>query len=249
MTSNRSVRPPRRRRAPPLAWLLATVLVLVAGAAQALGLGQLQVKSRPGEPLLAEIPIVSSDPSELQALQVRLASPETFRRVGLQPPDAAASGLRFAVAVDARGRPVVRVTSSVPLAGPLLTFLLEVDWGEGRLVREYTALLASPSTVAATPAQPLQAPVVTEPNTIGQVVEPEVVTEPLREDAGGSAEEAVATASEAVADTTPAEPVPAPAPAPVPGAYHCDPLSRAWLPMPRAPPPPADAPAPGPGSP
>ena len=162
---------------PALAWLFACVLVLVAGAAQALGLGQLQVKSRPGEPLLAEIPIISGDPAELEALQVRLASPETFRRVGLQPPDVAATGLQFAVAVDERGWPVVRVTSTAPLSQPLLTFLLEVDWGEGRLVREYTALLASPSTVAATPAQPVQAPVVAEPNTIGQVPEPAVVAE------------------------------------------------------------------------
>ena len=46
-----------RRRALASAWLLAIVLALVAGAAQALGLGQIQVKSQPGEPLLAEIPI------------------------------------------------------------------------------------------------------------------------------------------------------------------------------------------------
>ena len=31
----------------------------------------------------AEIPIVTADPSELDNLQARLASPETFRRIGL----------------------------------------------------------------------------------------------------------------------------------------------------------------------
>ena len=49
--------------------MLALVLALVAGAAQALGLGQIQVKSQPGQPLLAEIPIIAGDPSELEQLR------------------------------------------------------------------------------------------------------------------------------------------------------------------------------------
>ncbi len=95
--------------------LLAVALTLLAAPAWALGLGQLQVKSRPGEPLLAEIPVISSDPSELENLQARLASPDTFRRVGLEPPGAEVTGLRFAVALDGRGNPVIRVTSAAPL--------------------------------------------------------------------------------------------------------------------------------------
>src|SRR5690606_38787247 len=61
-------------------------LLLAAGNAWARGLGQIQVKSKRNQPLLAEIPIVSTTPGELAALQARLASPETFRRVGLAPP-------------------------------------------------------------------------------------------------------------------------------------------------------------------
>ena len=58
-------------------------LLLAAGNAAALGLGQIEVKSRLNQPLLAEIPIISTTPGELEALQARLASPDTFRRVGL----------------------------------------------------------------------------------------------------------------------------------------------------------------------
>lgn len=207
---------PRRRRAPVRA-LLAVVLALVAGLAQALGLGQIQVKSQPGEPLLAEIPIISGDASELERLQVRLASPETFRRVGLQPPDVAATGLQFTVAVDERGRPVVRVTSATPLEQPLLTFLLEVDWGEGRLVREYSALLASPSTVAATPAQPLQAPVVAEPDTIERVPDAgaDVIAEPLPEplpEPAAPAEAAAPAIPDEASDPAPVAAIPTPEP-------------------------------------
>src|SRR3546814_2823417 len=92
------------------AWLLLLALVLAALAmpAFALGLGQITVKSERGEPLLAEIAIISSDPGELENLQARLASPETFARVGLEPPDSTVSGLQFTVALDPQGRPVIR---------------------------------------------------------------------------------------------------------------------------------------------
>lgn len=149
-----------------LSSVLVAMLALAAGPAAALGLGQLQVKSRPGQPLVAEIPIISNDPSELQGLQVQLAPPETFTRVGLEPPAAAVSSLRFEPAVDAAGRPVIRVTSAEAVAAPLLTFLLQVDWSQGRLVREYSALLDAPNTVAATAQPAIQAPTAAPGNSI-----------------------------------------------------------------------------------
>src|SRR5690606_4670704 len=42
-----------------------------------------------------------------------------------------------------------------PVQQPLLTFLLEVDWGQGRLVREYSALIEAPETVAAVAQPPM----------------------------------------------------------------------------------------------
>ena len=128
-------------------------LVMASSSAAALGLGQIQLKSKLGEPLLAEIPIVSSDPSELENLRAGLASPETFARIGLQRPQGVVADLQFVPALDSAGRPVIRVTSAVPIDEPLLTFLVEVDWGQGRLVREYSTLLDAPRTLAAS-AQP-----------------------------------------------------------------------------------------------
>ncbi|HZH43942.1 MAG TPA: FimV/HubP family polar landmark protein [Lysobacter sp.] len=148
---------------------LAVALALASGSAWALGLGQIEVKSKPGEPLLAEIAVVSDDPNELAQLQARLASPDTFARVGLQPPQGLVSDLQFTVAQDASGRPVIRVTSPRPVSEPLLTFLVEVDWGEGRLVREYSALIDAPRTVEA-PVQPVAAPVVADPAVVERPV-------------------------------------------------------------------------------
>ena len=125
---------------------IAAALLLAAGNAWALGLGQIEVKSRRNQPLLAEIPIISTTPGELEALQARLASPETFRRVGLAPPSGVAANLKFSLGNDARGRPVIRVTTIQPVDQAVLNFLIEVDWGQGRLVREYSALVDAPNT-------------------------------------------------------------------------------------------------------
>ncbi len=201
--------------------VLATILALLAGPAAALGLGQIQVKSQPGQPLLAEIPIISSDPAELQGLEVRLAPPETFERVGLQPPTDDVSALHFEPALDARGNPVIRVTSAVPLHQPLLTFLVEVNSNGIRLVREVSALLDAPRTVAAPMQPPIQAPAVAPSNTIVRPVQAPVATAP------------------------PPEPVPAPVvPAPKPTPVTAIPPSPGAIPAPVAVATPAPAVAP-----
>lgn len=187
-----------------LATSTALALAVVAGQASALGLGQIQVKSRPGQPLLAEIPIVSSDPAELQGLQVQLASPDTFRRIGLEPPQGDVSALHFEPALDERGRPVIRITSPAPVQQPLLTFLVEVDWGGGRLVREYSALVETPRTVAAPAQPPVEAPVVAAPNVVAPATAP-VATEPAP----------APTATAPAAPAAPASPAAPPAPEPV----------------------------------
>ena len=145
---------------------LALALALASGAAGALGLGQIEVKSRAGQPLLAEIPVISSDSNELAQLRAGLASPETFQRIGLEPPQGIVTDLRFVLALDNAGKPVIRVTSTQPVNQPLLTFLIEVDWGQGRLTREYSALLDAPRTVSAPMQPPIQAPTGAAANTI-----------------------------------------------------------------------------------
>ena len=152
--------------------VLALMAVFASFGASALGLGQIEVKSKIGQPLLAEIPIISSDPSELEQLQAALASPETFSRIGLRPPVGIIADLQFTQALDVRGNPVIRVTSTQAVSDPLLTFLVEVDWGQGRLVREYSALIDTPRTVSA-PLQPeIAAPTVQAPAIIERPAEP-----------------------------------------------------------------------------
>ena len=192
---------------------LAAALVLAAGNAWALGLGQIQVKSRRNQPLLAEIPIVSTTPGELQALQARLASPETFRRVGLSPPTGLAADLQFSLGSDAQGRPVIRVTTLLPVDQAVLNFLIEVDWGQGRLVREYSALIDVPQTASAPLQERIAEPVTPAPAVVQR---PQAVTQAPSTPPPPAPEPAP---PEAIADQSPA-PEPAPSsnaiPPPVP---------------------------------
>ena len=192
-------------------------LLLAAGNAWALGLGQIQVKSKRNQPLLAEIPIVSTTPGELAALQARLASPETFRRVGLAPPSGVAADLQFSLGSDARGRPVIRVTTIRPVEQPVLSFLIEVDWGAGRLVREYSALMDAPNTAGAALPPPVSAP---------QTPAPALVQRP--------APVVPASAPDAVANPPRPAPVPAPAAAERSAPTNAVPVSQPARPAPVA---------------
>lgn len=162
----------------PWHWLLALALLLTSSGALALGLGQIRVLSAPGEPLLAEIPIISTQPGELENARARLASPETFARVGLQPPTGLVGDLQFEITTDAQDRAVVRVTSSAPVEVPSLAFLVEVDWGQGRLVREYSALVDAPRTAAAIEAPVIEAPRALPSDAIVRAPQPVVAPPP-----------------------------------------------------------------------
>ena len=180
-------------------------LALLSNAALALGLGEIRVKSQPGQPLLAEIPVISSEPGELEQLRARLASPVTFERVGLPRPEGLVNELDFTIALDDAGRPVVRVTSRTPVDVAAVNFLIEVDWGQGRLVREYSALVSAPGTLAAAGQPVIDAPAAAPTDIIERPVEPVATSTPSEPD----------PAPEPTPQATPEAPVrPAPPPAP-----------------------------------
>ncbi|PTT36810.1 fimbrial protein FimV, partial [Stenotrophomonas sp. HMWF022] len=188
----------------PLTCLSAALLALVSSSAMALGLGDIRVLSKPGQPLLAEIPVISADPSELENLRVALASPVTFERVGLQRPAGLVSELQFELTRNAQGRAVVRVTSQTPVETPSLSFLVEADWGQGRLVREYSALVDAPASALAVAEPEIVAPAGVLSDTIVRDAPAAAAT---------TAEPAPATPAAAPAAPRPRAAAPAPAPA------------------------------------
>ncbi|ALR06942.2 FimV family protein [Xylella fastidiosa] len=150
----------------PVYGLTALFLALCSNAVLALGLGDIRVLSKPGQPLVAEIPVISNEAGELDDVRVALASPETFARVGLERPNGFLDDLQFQFSKDRRGRAVVRVTSNQSVQQKAINFLIDVEWKQGRLVREYSALIDAPNTAAAIAEPAINAPQVASANVI-----------------------------------------------------------------------------------
>ncbi|MDZ7749995.1 MAG: FimV/HubP family polar landmark protein [Halofilum sp. (in: g-proteobacteria)] len=127
---------------------LALVPILVSAflfpsAASALGLGDIELQSALNQRLDAEIPLRGVPADRSEDVIVTLASEQAFQDVGLQRPFSLTK-LRFEVRQRAGGEYFVHVTSSEAIVEPFLSFLVEVDWPGGNLLREYTVLLDPP---------------------------------------------------------------------------------------------------------
>ncbi len=123
--------------------LLAIFLLTSPSTPFALGLGDIQLHSALNEPLDAEIELLSTAPDELSSLRASLATRETFARYGLDRP-VLLQNIDFKVARSGDGRNVLKVRSREPITEPFLSFLVEVTWPRGRLLREYTLLMDPP---------------------------------------------------------------------------------------------------------
>jgi pilus assembly protein FimV len=139
-------------------------LLLAPQAAFALGLGDIRLNSALNEPLSAEIELVAPTNDELNALSAQLASRELFQRYGLDRPGFLDS-MQFTVGRGRDGRNVLLVNSASPISEPFVTFLVEVNWPRGRLLREYTVLLDPPvfAPRETVPPAPVAAPRSTQP--------------------------------------------------------------------------------------
>ncbi len=126
-----------------LATAAAVSLILASSHARALTLGEIEMRSALNQPMDAEIALASVASGELAGMTVRLASAEDFARAGIERSEVL-TDLRFNVVTNAAGQPVIKVSSRQAVLEPFLNFLLEVDWSNGRVVREYTVLLDPP---------------------------------------------------------------------------------------------------------
>jgi len=141
------------------------VAMATASAAHALGVGEVSLNSRLNQPLDAKIALFEASGLDSNEVTVRLASPEAFERVGLDRPFFL-TDLKFSPTLQGAQGNII-VTSSKPVREPYLSFLIEVIWPNGRMLREYTLLLDPPiyapaqPNIASTPAQtaPVQPPV------------------------------------------------------------------------------------------
>jgi pilus assembly protein FimV len=129
-------------------WVLAMWL---PGSAGALGLGGIRVDSALNEPLSAQIDVVGATDEELLELRAEVASRETFKRYGAERA-AFLSTASFKVTREQDGRAILTVRSEQAVTDPLVTLLIDLNWGRGELIKEYSLLLdPAPATAAHIP--------------------------------------------------------------------------------------------------
>ena len=122
---------------------LAVCLALLPLSSYAAGLGKLNVNSGIGEPLKAEIELLSVTPEELSTLAASIASEDAYAQQGI-PRLGIHNNIKVEIAKNVVGSPILKIRSNQPVSDPYLDMLIQVDWATGRLQREYTVLLDPP---------------------------------------------------------------------------------------------------------
>ncbi|MBA1428325.1 MULTISPECIES: FimV family protein [Pseudomonas fluorescens group] len=141
---------------------IAAASALSSGMAQALQLGEMTLKSKLNQPLSVEIELLDVGGLTASEITPSLASSQAFVDAGVDR-QAFLDQLTFTPVVNPNGRSVVRVTSDKPLPDSYVRFLLQVQWPNGRLMRDYSVLLDpakfdQPTPAASAPAPRLSAP-------------------------------------------------------------------------------------------
>ncbi|MDH5764993.1 MAG: hypothetical protein OEZ38_03165 [Gammaproteobacteria bacterium] len=121
---------------------LIMLAALLPGTGQTLGLGEIELKSALNQELDAEIEVLSAVAEDAEQLIVKLASRDAFARAGIDRPFFLQQ-LKFKVLVK-NNKPYVKIYTKSAIREPYLSFLVEIDWPEGHMLREYTLLLDPP---------------------------------------------------------------------------------------------------------
>lgn len=148
-----------RWRIGALASAIALLGSLASLEAHALALGRITVQSALGEPLRAEIDIADINPEEASSLKAGVAPPDTFKAAGLEYGSVVA-GVEVSLQRRADGRAYLRLSSNKPVTEPFVDLILEANWANGRITRDYTMLfdppaLRSSGTGTAAPTAPI----------------------------------------------------------------------------------------------
>lgn len=122
---------------------LAVCLAVMPFVAYAAGLGKLNVNSSLGDPLKADIELLSVTPEELASLVATIASDDAYAsqgitRLGIH------NNIKIELSKNADGLPLIKLHSTQKINDPYLDMLIQLDWSAGRLQREYTILLDPP---------------------------------------------------------------------------------------------------------
>ena len=120
-------------------WLFG-LLLLFSQSSFALSLGQIKVLSTFAQPFLAEITLPSYNSEEMESIQIHLASKEQFNERNIEM-SRSISEFRFSVEEHKDGTLYIKVQSAEAVKELSISFLLEVTWNGGRIIKAYDVLL------------------------------------------------------------------------------------------------------------
>lgn len=155
----------RRHLSRCIAALSGIALGTVSSVALCLGLGDIQSTSFIGQPLKANIELVSLDGDiDVSSLLVRQVPAQEAQALGV---DILYTANRFEVVIDkSGGTPKISVVSKEPVNEPYVNLLVELRWPNGVVYREYPLLLDPPPS----------APVIASKTTRSKPLETKPVT-------------------------------------------------------------------------
>jgi pilus assembly protein FimV len=162
-----------------LAAAILSASLALPGVASALGIGEYSLKSYLNQPLELEIDLVQAKDLSSEEILAALATQTDFDRAGVERLFFL-TDIRFEIRQRPDGSLAVVARTSKPVTEPFLNFLMEVQWPQGRLLREYTILLDPPvykaagssATATAAPVAQAAAPVPAAPAVTAAAVQP-----------------------------------------------------------------------------
>jgi pilus assembly protein FimV len=136
---------------------------ILPGVAAALGLGDITLNSALNQPLSADISIKKVGDLSTAEILTKLAPVKDFERSGV---DRAyfLNDIQFDVKFSDDGGASIHLTTLKPVVEPFLNFIVEVQWPQGKLLKEFTLLLDPPAF-----SQELSQPVVPPMSEISTV--------------------------------------------------------------------------------
>lgn len=198
---------------------LLSLLTLFAGIFHAshglaVGLGELTVNSSLNEPLDASVQLLGLDGLTSSQIQAGLGSLEDFERANIDR-IALIDAITLEIIISNSQEGILRLTSIDPVVEPFLSMVISVRWPNGRLMRDYTALIDLPNFISTEPqVVPVDIPQAPAPAREAEPV-PEPTPEPQPQilsnnipETGDIAEDVVEDVEDVIEEI--AEPTPAP---------------------------------------
>lgn len=134
--------------------------------ANALALGRITSLSSLGEPLVASIDVPDINDEERASLKATLASADAFRIAGMEY-NAALASLQITLARRENGSSYLLLRSDKAVTDPFVNLVINANWSNGRIVRNYTLLL-DPPAAKQSDAAAITAPIAALPRPIPQ---------------------------------------------------------------------------------